>query len=169
MDSREAGQRVQGLVEDNAPDLLAYFVRRVEVAEDAADLLNDVLLVIWRKESSIPAGPTEARMWMFGVARNVLSTHRRASGRRSALHDRLKAQLAEPSNGDSQDDEAPDVRAALVQLDPLDQELIRLLFWDGFTQAQVAVLLRMPEGTVRSRTHRARQRLRQALSTTAIK
>ncbi|MGI8535673.1 MAG: RNA polymerase sigma factor [Mycobacteriales bacterium] len=35
--------------------------------------------------------------------------------------------------------------------------------WEGFTQAQVARHLDLPEGTVRSRTHRARQRLREVL------
>jgi len=168
MGSLKVTDHVQRLVEDNAPDLLAYFLRRVEVAEDAADLLNEVLLVIWRKAGSLPGDHTEARMWMFGVARNVLSTHRRASGRRSALHERLREQLAEPHGGDDQDGDGSDVQAALAQLEPLDQEVMRLLFWDGFSQAQVAALLGMPEGTVRSRTHRARQRMKQTLGAASL-
>lgn len=137
-------------------------MRRVAAAEDAADLLNDVLLVVWRKADGVPDDPTGARMWMFGVARNVLSSHRRASGRRSALHERLREQLTEPDGGEEGDELA--VRDALAQLELLDQEVMELLFWDGFTQAQVATLLGILEGTVRSRTHRARQRLRQILS-----
>ncbi|MGI8947225.1 MAG: sigma factor-like helix-turn-helix DNA-binding protein [Ornithinimicrobium sp.] len=41
---------------------------------------------------------------------------------------------------------------------------MRLTYWDGFTLAQAARLPRMPEGTIRSRHHRARQQLRRILS-----
>lgn len=153
--------RVQAVVETNVGDLLAYFYRRAEVAEDAADLLSDTLLVVWRKASDLPSDDTEARMWLFGVARRVLSTHRRAAGRRSALHDKLRDELA--SAAQEHDSDGVDVAAAVRLLAPGDQELIRLVFWDGFTQAQVARHLGLPEGTVRSRTHRARQRLREVL------
>lgn len=159
----EADALVQTAVETTAPALLAYFVRRVEVAEDAADLLSDTLLVIWRKASSIPRDETEARMWMFGVARRVLVTHRRTHTRRSALQDKLRAELAGHTSAPSAE-ESLDVRAAIETLEPLDQEILRLVFWDGFTQAEVARLLEMPEGTVRSRTHRAREHLRQVLA-----
>lgn len=153
--------RAQQVVEGNTTDLLSYFLRRVDVAEDAADLLNDTLLVLWRKASDLPADDTEARMWMFGIARRVLSTHRRSTGRRSALHDKLRQHLAttiQPHHTDGLD-----VAGAVRLLSPDDQELIRLVFWDGFSQAEVARLLDLPEGTVRSRTHRARQRLRELL------
>lgn len=151
------------MVEVNTTDLLAFFLRRVDVAEDAADLLNDTLLVVWRKASDVPPDDIEARMWMFGAARRVLATHRRATGRRSALHDKLRDELATTSHQDHGED--VDVVAAAVRSPPPDdQELIRLVFWDGFTQAEVARLLDLPEGTVRCRTHRARQRLRAALS-----
>jgi len=160
---QDPSARVQELVEASAADLLAYFVRRVEVREDAADLLSETLLVIWRRASRLPADKGEARLWMFGVARNVLSTHRRGNRRRSALHDRLRDELSGVAV-DGQAEDGPDVVAAVRLLDPLDQELVRLVFWDGFTQAEAAALLGMRENTVRSRTHRARQRLREALT-----
>ena len=54
------------VIRTNAPDLLAYFVRRVEPALDAADVLSNALLVIWDKRRRIPADANEARMWSFG-------------------------------------------------------------------------------------------------------
>lgn len=153
-------------MEENAAALLAYFLRRVEVTEDAADLLSDTLLVIWRQAERLPLDETEARMWIFGVARKVLLTHRRTDERRSALHEKLRSELSVlvPDEGGSAS--KVDVRTAIAELDELDeldQEIIRLTYWDGFSQAEAAHLLALPEGTVRSRSHRARQRLRLAL------
>ena len=163
MDAGDPSERVQAAVEANAGDLLAYFVRRFDLAEDAADLLSETLLAVWRRAESMPDDMTEARMWMYGVARNVLSTHRRTTGRRSALHDRLRSELAGTGGGTPADPRVDDVSAAVRRLDPVDREIVRLTYWDGFTQAQAAALLGMPEGTVRSRTHRARSRLRDLL------
>lgn len=164
MGAPETDGRVQSAVEINTPALLGYFVRRVEVPEDAADLLSDTLLIIWRKRAVLPHDDTEARMWMFGVARKVLLTHRRTHRRRSALQDKLRDELAIAPRDATVDADHLDVRAALPHLDPLDQEIIRLTYWDGFTLAQASRLLRMPEGTIRSRHHRARQQLRRILS-----
>lgn len=167
MNGSKPGDRIQSVVEANAADLLAYFFRRVEVAEDAADLLNDTLLVVWRRASYVPVDEVEARMWMFGIARRVFSTHRRATQRRSALHNKLRDNLTVTAHH-AASERSSDLVAAVRTLGPADQELIRLIFWDGFTQAQVASLLDMPEGTVRSRTHRARQRLREALCASSL-
>jgi len=100
-------------------------------------------------------------MWMFGVARLTLSTHRRSRRRRDNLHERLRQELEVASV-----DEAPDVTEVLAvvhDLDPLDQEIIKLVHWDGFTQADAARLLEMPAATVRSRYFRARGVLRSRL------
>lgn len=162
MDTCDA-DRIACIVEANSPDLLAFFMRRVAAPEDAADLLGDALLVIWRKAGSIPSDEVEARMWMFGVARNLLGTHRRSTRRRSALQDKLRDQLQEPMAATLGDDPL-NVRALLSQLAETDQEIIRLTYWDGFTQKQAAQLLDMPEGTLRSRHHRARATLRRMLT-----
>ena len=161
MASRDVDDRVERLIEMNAHALLAFFMRRTAQPEDAADLLGDTLLVIWRKARSLPADDGEARMWMFGVARNVLSTQRRGQRRRDALQERLRSELSVVTI--RQGDDHPELGVALSRLDPLDQEIIRLVHWDGFTQVQAAHLLDIEEGTVRSRHHRARQRLRSLL------
>lgn len=72
-------ERVAQLVKDHAGSILDYFIRRVPDREDAADLLGETLVVVWRKVRSVPADPGEARMWMFGVARRVLSQGWRSS------------------------------------------------------------------------------------------
>jgi RNA polymerase sigma-70 factor (ECF subfamily) len=78
---RDRGAEVSALVERETGSLLNYFLRRTVTAEDAADLLGETFLVIWRRERSMPADVTQARMWMFGIAKKVLSGQRRSSTR----------------------------------------------------------------------------------------
>lgn len=147
-----------------APTLLAYFLRRVTPAEDAADLLGETLLLLWRRAEAIPNDPEGARMWAFGVARNVLRGHRRTNQRRSALAGRLRLELSSVDEVvPPADERVLDLRAAIDRLKPIDQEIVRLVHWDGLSLIETAAVVGMREGTVRSRYHRARARLRRLL------
>lgn len=166
LDGADARSRISAVVEGNSADLLAFFLRRVQPADDAADLLGEALLIIWRRVDAMPTDDREARMWMFGIARHLVTTHGRATRRRSALQDKLRAQLR-PS-AVAPDGDGVDVQALLTQLSEVDQEIIRLTYWDGFSQKEAALLLGMPEGTLRSRHHRARESLRRSLSDSGL-
>jgi RNA polymerase sigma-70 factor (ECF subfamily) len=143
-----------------APTLLAYFVRRVTPPEEAADLLSEALLVLWRRADALPLEEDAARMWAFGIARNMLRGHRRTSRRRSALADRLRAELVSVEPALPVDERVLDLRSAVDRLRPIDREIVRLVHWDGLSLVEVAELLGKREGTVRSRYHRARTALR---------
>lgn len=158
-----ANERVQGLAQVLAPDLLSYFARRVTPTTDAADLLSDTLLVICRRANHLPSDDQQARLWAFGVARKVLAGQQRSMKRRSALVTRLQEELEQADGVGHQDRSVEDLHAALATLDPLDQEIIRLVHWDGFSQAEVAQILDRPAGTIRSRYARARSALRSQL------
>lgn len=162
----EHSDRATNLVRAEARNVLAFFTRRVQQPEDAADLLANTLLVLWRRVQDIPSDDTQARMWMYGVAARVLSEHRRGTARRTALSDRLRHELAESHQAHDLD-AGLDVRAALERLDPLDAEIVRLVHWDGFNQAEAAAILGKRPGTVRSRYHRARAELKHLLADAA--
>jgi RNA polymerase sigma-70 factor (ECF subfamily) len=55
--------------------------------------------------------------------------------------------------------EAWQVRQAVDRLPPDEREVVRLQHLEGYTQAEVALRLGVPQGTVKSRSHRAHQRL----------
>jgi len=160
-------ERVAQLMKDHAGSILDYFIRRVPDREDAADLLGETLIVVWRKVRSVPADPGEARMWMYGVARRVLSQNWRSGARRRALTDKLAQHLTEMAPANDQDHTA-DVRAAIAKLQAVDQEIIRLVYWDGFTLTEVAQLLGMNAATVRSRHARAKALLHTLLMTVRV-
>jgi RNA polymerase sigma-70 factor (ECF subfamily) len=155
---------IPALVAREASALLAYFARRVTPQEDAADLLGDTLVIVWRRQSSIPNDETRARMWLYGVARKVLSTHRRSAGRRNALAERLRLNLEGSATDTAHDDSlASHVRSLIGDLDEKDQEIMGLVYWEGFSLVDVATILSMRPTTVRSRHARARAELRRAL------
>ncbi|TPW77004.1 RNA polymerase sigma factor [Schumannella sp. 10F1B-5-1] len=151
------------LTEESAPRLLAYFLRRVESREDAADLVAETLVVAWRRVRSLPTVREERILWLFGVAANVLSNHRRATRRSARLAEKLRATVAraveEPATA-----EALDVRAAIASLTPDTAELIRLVHWEGFTIAEASSVLGVSPSTGRSRYAAAKAALRARLS-----
>lgn len=163
-----------------APDLLNYFARRVRPVDDAADLLNETLIVTWRRLRSVPDDAEQARMWLFRTAANVLRNHLRGQRRRDAMADRLRTMIAiavdegfdntrasrprAASTTRSADlDERLDVRAAVAALVPEQRELVILVHWDGFTIAEAATIAGVRETTARGRYQRARLLLRAAL------
>jgi RNA polymerase sigma-70 factor, ECF subfamily len=141
--------------------LLAYALRRVEQPEDAADVVAETFLVAWRRRADMPPG-AEARLWLYGVARRVLANHHRAGVRRERLGERLRHEIkaavwADPGS------EVPArlaVRAALARLGELDREVLMLTVWEGLEPREVAAVLRVSPGAVRTRLKRARARLR---------
>ncbi|WP_053206090.1 RNA polymerase sigma factor [Jiangella muralis] len=144
--------------------ILGYALRRVEAAEDAADVVAETFLVAWRRIDDVPAG-AQARPWLYGVARRVLANHARGARRRTRLGERLRDELLTGPDviRIDEDDPAATVRAALLRLPGDDRELLRLTSWEGLGPAELATAMGLPPGTVRTRLHRARKRLRAEL------
>lgn len=153
---------LERMLAETSPALLGFFLRRTEQPEDAADLLSETLGAAWRSATRIPSEEEAARMWLFGVARNVLRHHVRSSQRRDALVARVAQTVRETNT--NLDEAALDVRTVVAALPADLGELVRLIHWDGFTTEQVATLLDIPASTARSRHAKARQILRSALA-----
>ncbi|HEY1520224.1 MAG TPA: sigma-70 family RNA polymerase sigma factor [Solirubrobacteraceae bacterium] len=152
--------------ETNA-DVLAFLLRRCPTPEDAADCLAETYLVAWEKRKHVPDG-VEARLWLFGVARNVMrrghERHRRVAAAAQSLAEELQsAASARPALAP---DESESITAALSELPAVDQEIITMISWDGLTPRQIGHVLGISPNVVRVRAHRARARLRSLLSTT---
>lgn len=147
-------------LEQNSADLLRYMIRRFENQSDAAEAYGDAVETVWRKRNSVPATPERARMWMFGVARNIVrSSKRKATAHNESLND-LANILRISVQHSSNDDDALNVREALGILKPSDRELIVLIHWDGFTQQDAARIMKLNQSTARSRYSRALSELR---------
>ncbi|MFI2752586.1 RNA polymerase sigma factor [Cellulomonas sp. P22] len=146
----------------NASHLLRYLERRVG-ADDAPDALGEVMVAAWRRCDDLPADGQGARMWLFGIARNVVLNVQRGKRRRLGLADRLRQQRPADPVHHGGADEGLEVRDAIARLDPDLAELVRTVHWDGFTLAEAAQILGIPASTARSRYGRARTELRAVL------
>lgn len=161
MDARQV--RFEQLYDDNYRALLGYALRRVVEPGDAADVVAEAFLAAWRRLDDVPEGP-EARLWLYGVARNVLLNQRRGERRRSALADRLRRELTEQTVQPADDADGSQVRAAYARLSEADREVLALVGWEELDRDAVATVLGCSRALVRVRLHRARSRFAAELS-----
>ena len=159
MDPNDPERRFEAMYVLHYAAIEAYVRRRTDTPDDAADAIAETFLTAWRRLSALPDGD-EARLWLYAVARRVLANQRRGEARRSALADRLRAELSVATPSDSQ---TGVVREALQKLSPGDRELLMLIGWEGLTPAEAAQVVGSSRTAVRVRLHRARRRLAQHL------
>jgi RNA polymerase sigma factor (sigma-70 family) len=163
--SPEARAAFEQLFRATRTDLLAYIVRRSRSAEDAADVLAETYLIAWQKLDAIPTGE-RARLWLFGVARNLLLKGATRQRSRHALVERLANELrsAHPPQAQAEDERSGALRAALTRLPARDRELLMLTAWERLTPKEIAAVTSTPVNVVRVRLHRARVRLKRDLT-----
>lgn len=135
--------------------VFGYAARRVGWAE-AGDAAAEVFTVAWKKIRSVPDG-SEALPWLYGVARRVVSNHRRSQRRRERLESRTAAQPVRRI------EQAPsDLEAALDSLSDDDREILMLAAWEGLSPAEMGKVLGCSANAASVRLHRARGRLEAA-------
>ena len=146
---------------------LAARLRTVLPAADVEDVLQETFLAVWKGAAGYrPEG--EVGAWIWGIARRQAALFLRRRG--PAALSLLDAEV-DPAGG-AVDDPAEAVLAraeiaqAVAALGPegsADREVWRLMYVEDRPVAEVADLLGVPQGTVKSRAHRARRLLRLAL------
>jgi len=137
----------------------AYLARRIG-ADRADDTTAETFRIAFEQRSSFDVGRGEVRPWLLGIATNLVRRQARSEERRLRAIGRVGVDdiATDPSwTG------ADELRAALVDLDPGDRDVVLLIAWEDLSYQQVADALDIPIGTVRSRLHRARQQLRARL------
>ena len=138
---------------------LAARLRTALPPPDVEDVLQETFLAVWKGAGGYrPRGAPRA--WMWVIARNQAALLLRRRGP-------VTAPLEETSQGGPDPAEAAVIRAdiAAVLADP-EGEVLRLMYVEDRPVAEVAALLGVPAGTVKSRAHRARRILRAALGGT---
>jgi RNA polymerase sigma-70 factor, ECF subfamily len=142
--------------------LVAYARRRVASWSDADDLVGEVYATAWRRRDEFD--PTVSPLpWLYGIAGNVVRNQRRSNQRQLKLVDHLGAQPEGPTSADPAERPGTDLRVALAQLSFDDQEVLRLIAWEGLSHSEAGEALGCSTNAVGIRIHRARQRLDQQL------
>ncbi|MEU6746088.1 RNA polymerase sigma factor [Spirillospora sp. NPDC046719] len=157
----------------HAPRIHRYIAQRL--GPDAADdLVAETFLVAFRSRHRFDPGRTDARPWLYGIATNLIARHRAAEVRTYRLLERA-APAGGPAarSGDEVGEQVADrvtaqslhgpLAGALAGLPARVRNVVLLVAWADLSYDEVAEALDIPVGTVRSRLHRARRRLRDAL------
>ena len=157
-------ERFRVLYNDLYDDLWRYVQRRSINTEEARDTLSEVFLVAWRRLEDIPAGK-EARLWLFGVARNLVKTSWRKRKRSGDLLVRIGSEMSTKGTTDEELDNSGVLKIvnALQFLSENDQEILRLLAWEDLSHKEISVVLGCSENAVAIRIRRARVRLMKVL------
>ncbi|MFU8840613.1 MAG: sigma-70 family RNA polymerase sigma factor [Nitriliruptoraceae bacterium] len=169
---RDQRFREQVLVE--LPVLLRVARRLTRDGNDAEDLVQDTLVRAYRAFDRFDG--RYPRAWLLTILRN---THRnQLRKRRPDLMDDEVAGALPAQGGDGRidgvldaalhDDLDPIVRAALASLSTKHRAVVALVDLDGLTYREAADLLEVPVGTVMSRLHRARAKVRAHLEANGI-
>ena len=137
-----------------------FFRRRVPDRARAEELTQDTFVAVLEGAARFQArGPF--RSYLFGVAYNLLLSHRRRAGSESTVPiEDVEAPAGNPDAGLW-------VRAALAALDEDDRELLMLREYEELSYLEIAHVQAIPLNTVRSRLFRARMALRQVLEARA--
>lgn len=165
-ESPSSDARFRRVYVEHRDAIWAYCRRRVP-RDDAMDAVADVFVVVWRRLDDLPDGDG-ARVWLYGIARNVVRNHWRSARRRDRLGRRLAGsrsfELAGTDTGPDDADDPAELRAAVARLSDDDQELLRLRAWEELSLAEIASVVDLSVRAVEYRLARIRKRLSNLLA-----
>jgi RNA polymerase sigma-70 factor (ECF subfamily) len=156
---RARRRRFEAVVDVVYEPLQRYLSRRAQPA-DVSELLNDSLLVIWRRLDQVP--PDDPLPWSYGVAKRCLANQRRGAERRLRLVGRVIDRTPRDSFASrppSAEFDHPQLEAALSELDESDRELIRLWAWEQLEPREIALVLDTTPNAVSVRLTRAKKKM----------
>jgi RNA polymerase sigma-70 factor (ECF subfamily) len=155
------------LVYDRHAPAVWRFIRAQVAADLAEDLTAETFAVALRRRGDYVPHGDSARGWLLGIASNLI----RASRRSNARGARALLRLPRPREAsvdialerlDAADARRP-LLVALARISQREREVLLLSAIGGLAYDEIAVVLGVPIGTVRSRLHRARESMRAAL------
>ncbi len=159
---REAFAR---LFEHFAPRLKAYLMKAGAPAGAAEDFAQDAMLTVWRKAELFDSAKARAATWIFTIARNRRLDVLRQDARRTPMPE-IELSQDEPERPDqilSMSQDAARLKTAMARLSADQIEVLRLAFFQDNPHSEIARLLNLPLGTVKSRIRKAMIKLRTLL------
>ena len=153
-------QRFEECVESCADSLFRVAFRLTGNQTLASELVQETYLSAWKSIDNL-RDPERMRAWMFSILRNQYTKLLRKEKRNV----QTVAHLNDVSKPEQTKDDVTDrVQTALATLDEKHKLPVLLVSIEGMTVDEAAKVLDVPRGTVLSRLHRGRQKLKEILS-----
>jgi RNA polymerase sigma-70 factor, ECF subfamily len=147
------------------PAILSYLAARLYDRAQAEEVLQDVMLAVWRNAANF-RGESKVLTWMLTIARNrAVNAMRKHQVSQTPLDDVFELQSTDtgPVEKLEKGSQREAVREALKHLPEMQREILELVFYHQLSGQEVADVLGINQGTVKSRLHRAKEALRRAL------
>ncbi len=146
-----------------SPRVKSFLIGQRVPADEADDVLQEVMLAVWNKAHLFKPEKAAASTWIFAIARNKRIDRIRKNASAVLDPEDPSLQPAQLENGDqsllgSQRKDA--IRDALMALPEDQRRVVELSFMKGLSHSEISDQLELPLGTVKSRIRLAFQRLR---------
>lgn len=143
-----------------------FALRTLNNAADAADVLNVVMLEVWQKAGSF-AGQSQVRTWLFSITRNksvdLLRRKRPSEPFDEAVLEADAEDFCEHFAGLQIKQQGAQVRQCLDKLKDSHRQVVYLTFFEDMAYPDIAEVMSIPLGTVKTRMLHAKQQLLQCL------
>ncbi len=147
------------------PSVYRFAMKRLDNSFDAADVLNDVMLQVWRSADTFQ-GRSKISTWILGIAHHKVIDRLRQRGK-------VEVQELDPQMVDENDVGVVRALSAAQELEQLafcmerlkdgHRQVIHLAFFESLSYPDIAQILDCPEGTVKTRMFHARKQIQSCL------
>jgi RNA polymerase sigma-70 factor (ECF subfamily) len=148
-----------------APKVKAFVMGQGMTAQEAEDLAQEALLNVWRKAQLFDAKKATAVTWIYSIARNLrIDAARKAKRVKELPEDLWHTDGDKAADEQIVENEAAQVVTKMLDALPSDQKaILRLSFYEDLSHGDIAKMLSIPLGTVKSRLRLAMTRMRLAM------
>jgi RNA polymerase sigma-70 factor (ECF subfamily) len=151
---------LRGVFEDHKDAVYDFALRMTGSGALAEDVAQDCFLELLRHPGRFDEARGSLRTYLFGVTRHLVYRHWRTEQRFVATDEDSHSYSPDLAAGSL----STIIREAVQSLPALQREAVLLFEYEGFTLEEIAAITKVEVGTVKSRLHRARVRLRQMLA-----
>ena len=142
------------------PQIHGFFARRLKPGEDVDELQARVFLRMIEKLSTFNADRGGFRPWLFAIARNMLTDHRRTTKQPANGSTASLASHATALEDLLRQEQRDQVQSLIAAYSPQTQEILCLRFGDGLGHREIAQVMGLTTAAVKQRVSRAVRDLR---------
>lgn len=158
---------MRALYDRHAAGLRRFVERWIANKGDAADVVHDAMLDVWRTADKY-TGRASVKSWMFSIARNKAVDRNRKGGRLvyEEPDDQIPDDGATPEQVTQAFQDARRVRACVDGLSPAHKSAVQMAFYEDLTYQEIAEIEGKPVGTIKTRIMHAKKLLMRCLAGT---
>jgi RNA polymerase sigma factor (sigma-70 family) len=165
---KERNNQAFAFLYDNYAGALYSIIRQIitDNSELAGDTLQEVFINIWRKIESYDQRKGRLFTWMLNIARNAsIDTLRSKSYQNSQKNQELPDNVYKGASNQTTQQNVDNIglKKVLEKLKPEHRVLVELAYFKGFTHEEIAEMMTIPLGTVKTRIRNALLQLREYL------